>query len=477
MRDDELNDAKPRPIPDTLTPERIAWVVGAFLCGALTVRLATNASVRSEDVRFAQSVAEVHRILDQRYVEPIDSDAMRVTAIDGMLDVIQRGALHDEATQYFPPVAAQQFHEMVEGGYQGIGVRHAGQLNADGYLRVETPLEGSPAAAAGVEAGDLIVAVDATSIRNMPVDEIRKLLRGEPGTRVLVTLRNPAGEERDVSITRGLVVEPVTVGYVRHPDNSWNYFVDAGAGIAYVRFSSFTINSAAPLEQRLRQLQSIGMKALILDLRGNGGGSLDEAVRMSSLFLQPGMLVVSKQGRAHPREQHYSIPGATLPDFPVVILVNEETASASEIVAGALADHARALKDDPRSVVVVGARTFGKGSVQVEQRLTSGDGSLKFTIAYWYTPNGRRVHKLPGAAEWGVEPDVVVPLDIPGRQKLAEAMEARKKMRRKDAPPGLRDDEKLDDAQLSRAIDILAAQLLPAPATQPSTQPTTRLTD
>jgi carboxyl-terminal processing protease len=475
MRDEDLNDPAPaKPITDALTPERVAWVVGAFLCGALTVRLASTATLRSEDQQFAQSVAEVHRILDQRYVEPLDSDALRVEAIKGMVGSIQRGRLHDAATMFFVPADAERFAEQVTGRYEGIGVRHGGRRTPEGYLYIETPLEGSPAAEAGVEAGDAITAVDGEPLKDWPLEQISSRLRGEGGTRVLITVRSPNGSQRDIEITRGPVVDPVAVGYARNPDNSWNWFVDEQAKIGYVRFTSFTINSAAPLERRIRGLLSQGMKGLILDLRGNGGGSLEEAVRISSLFLQPDKLIVSKRGRVG-SEQHYSLPDVTLPDFPVVILVNEYTASASEIVAGALADHARMLKDDPRAVVVVGARTYGKGSVQVDQKLSTGKEELKFTIAYWYTPSGRRVHRTSDSDVWGVEPDVVVPLNEENWAKLYEALESRRNLRRKDAPPGLREDERADDPQLARATSILAAQLLTPPTTMPATSTTKKV--
>ncbi|MFT3789208.1 MAG: S41 family peptidase [Tepidisphaeraceae bacterium] len=408
-------------------------------------------------------MADVHRMIEQRYVEPVNSDYMRLAAIQGML-----APLRDDFTQFYPPAQGKQLHDMLEGSYAGIGVRI--ERTPEGYTRVITPLENSPAALAHIEPQDIILTVDGQSIQNLSKDDVSNRIRGRPGTTVLLGLRSPEGLDREVSVQRATVIDPVTLGYQRGPDNTWRYFIDDDAKLAYVRFTQFTPDSGDLLRKTLEGLVSQGMRGLILDLRFNGGGELQQAVSIANLFLRGGELVVTTRGRASPEYKRYTENGKTLPNFPVVLLVNEDTASASEIVAGALADHARALKDDPRPVVVVGARTFGKGSVQIAPNLADDNGTLKMTIAYWYTPSGRRVHRLPNADVWGVEPDVTVPLDEAGRNKLEDALAARTYMRRVgETIP--RPDEVADDPQLAKAVEVLAAQLLPPPATQPTTKP------
>jgi carboxyl-terminal processing protease len=201
-------------------------------------------------------------------------------------------------------------------------------------------------------------------------------------------------------------------GYRRKPDSSWDYWAVSDPKIAYVRITQFTPETHDKLRPVLEGLLKDGMKGLILDLRFNPGGRLDQAEKVVDLFLTEGVIVVTK-GRNRPEDIARATLADTLPDFPMVVLVNEHSASASEIVAGSLMDNQRAL--------VLGARTYGKGSVQEVIPLDGRTGGeLKLTVAYYYLPSGRLVHKKKDATDWGVEPQITIPMDPAAQKRLAQ---------------------------------------------------------
>jgi len=320
----------------------------------------------------------------------------------------------DDYTSLVWPSEASEFDKYMMGNFYGVGI----QLGIDevtGRLKVATPLENSPSLKAGIQAGDIIDAVDGVSTKDWTTDRAVREITGKEGTVVTLTIFRPAtGRHIDFPLTRSEIKLTTIRGVERLPGGDgteWDYMIDKQAGIAYVRLTSFTQESAAELQRALESAKRQGMRGLIFDLRHNPGGLLNVAVDVVSEFLDSGG-IVSTLGRREERERHEAGGGAEFPDLPLVVLVNEGSASASEIFAGALQDHARA--------VIIGERTFGKGSVQrvlsLEQRGFFAPPSedpaarLKITTALYYLPSNRSPHKAPGAEMWGVDPDWDVPL-------------------------------------------------------------------
>jgi carboxyl-terminal processing protease len=303
----------------------------------------------------------------------------------------------DDYTGMIWPSDSVDFDKAMMGGFEGVGI----QLGVDersNRLKVVTPLENSPALEAGVQPEDLIVSVNGESTVGWSSDDAVRKIAGPAGTSVDLTILRPtSGEELTYRLARRRIVITTVRGLDRVPGSpkTWNYMLDPDAGVAYIRLSNFHPDSGRELSDALEQARTQGMKGLVLDIRHNPGGLLDVAVEIVSLFVGDGE-VVSTRGRQE-SDRRTCLPGkARYADIPLVVLVNEHSASASEILAGALQDHQRAL--------VLGERTFGKGSVQHVQPL-SDKARIKLTTALYYLPSGRSPHKAPHAERWGVDPD------------------------------------------------------------------------
>ncbi|MGC4033872.1 MAG: S41 family peptidase [Tepidisphaeraceae bacterium] len=250
---------------------------------------------------------------------------------------------------------------------------------------------------------------------------------------------------------------PQIRGFERNADNSWNYLADTEKKIGYIRLKQFTPDIGKQVSDICQSLLKQGMKGLVFDLRFNPGGRLDEAEELIDLFVKEGT-IVSVKGRNRPEQKVLAKAEGTLPDFPMVVLVNEHSASASEVMAGALKDNQRAT--------VVGARTYGKGSVQEVMPLDAHSGELKITVAYWYLPSGKRVQRLKDAKEWGVEPDVVVPMDEDAQERLAISQMKSESMRVALAPATTQSSNGTTvpttqpiDPQLDKALEVLRDKL------------------
>ncbi|MEM6459595.1 MAG: S41 family peptidase, partial [Planctomycetota bacterium] len=309
-----------------------------------------------------------------------------------------------------------QFNESIESEFTGIGAEVSIENNR---LHIVTPLEDSPAWKAGVMAGDTVLEIEGTDTFDLPINDAIKLLKGPAGTDVTIKVRHANGEEATLTITRDRIEVQTVRGFARKADHGYDYFLDRDAGVGYLRITQFGVPTAGEVEAKLRELKDDGLSALILDLRYNPGGLLDAAVKISDLFLTEGQTVVSVRGRAVPETVYRSTGDTLLPDVPVVVLANPFSASASEIVAGALSENDRAL--------FVGERTFGKGSVQQPKMLSGDQGVLKITNAYYYLPTGRNIHRRADAETWGVDPsaDAYVPMNPDQRRQRIEARRAR----------------------------------------------------
>ncbi len=308
----------------------------------------------------------------------------------------------DDYTSIIWPSEAKDFDKVMMGGFDGVGI----QLGLDertNRLRVVTPLENSPALEAGIQPDDLIVSVNGESTKGWSTEDAVSKIMGKSGTEVVLTILRPrTGQELSFKLVRRTIELTSVRGFERDPKdpNAWNYMLDRDAGIAYIRVTNFLPRTNEELTTALKEARAQGMRALVLDVRHNPGGLLDVVVEAVSNFLDRGE-VVSTRGRLDTDSRDRVAGRALYKDVPLVVLVNEASASASEILAGALQDHGRA--------VVLGDRTFGKGSVQHIRNLTD-EARIKLTTALYYLPSGRSPHRLPGAEMWGVQPDLELKL-------------------------------------------------------------------
>ncbi|MFG0335903.1 MAG: S41 family peptidase [Maioricimonas sp. JB049] len=335
--------------------------------------------------------------IDRNYVKDVDRQELVEAAVRGML------AKLDPYSDYISPQDLERFNEAVEQEFGGVGI----QVHFDREQRsieVMTPLPGSPAYEAGVRAGDRIVEIEGRKVKEFPegreIDTAVKLLKGEPGVQVKVGIRHPGSTEvEQVVITREIIQLDTVLGNTYNGDGSWDFMIDKEQKVGYLRLTHFTRRSAAEVRAALRKLREQGMQGLILDLRFNPGGRLQAAVEIADMFVESGK-IVSTEGRNSSPHTWSAKKFGTFSGFPMAILVNRYSASASEIVSACLQDHDRA--------VVVGERTWGKGSVQTVIDLDDGDSKLKLTTASYYRPSGKNIHRFPKATEedeWGVVPD------------------------------------------------------------------------
>ena len=371
-------------------------VVGLLAVGALAGALTTmqlSAVARSNlaplPLEELQQLAAVFGMIKTDYVEPVDEKKLISDAISGMVAGL------DPHSQYFDKKSFKEFRESTGGKFVGIGIEMSME---DGLVKVVSPIEGSPAFRAGLKPGDLITRIDETPVKGMTVDQAVKRMRGDPNTKVVLTVFRKL-ENRSFPVT--IVREEIRVQSVRAK------MVEPGYG--WIRVSQFQDRTVEDFARKVTELyqQDPNLKGLVLDLRNDPGGLLDGAVALAAAFLPADVVVVSTNGqipesrasfRASP--EFYARRGsgdplkklpAALKTVPLVVLVNEGSASASEIVAGALQDHKRAT--------VMGAQTFGKGSVQTVRPL-SAETALKITTARYYTPSGRSIQAR------GIVPDV-----------------------------------------------------------------------
>ncbi len=372
-----------------------AGAVGGFLGIAAATLIASlsgiagaaDAPAKSADdrYRFFDPIVDVRALIEQRFVEDPDFDEIQKAAIDAMVE-----ALGDRYSEFIPAADIAEFDKNTRGSYVGIG---AEVRMENCWLIIASPLEDSPAFKAGVMAEDRVTAINGESTCDLSLNECIARLTGEPNTPVTITVDRD-GQTQEITIVRQKIETPTVKG-VHYTGDGWDFWIDPSDKIAYVRLTQFTVASARDLTDTLRSLSERGMRGLVLDLRFNPGGLLGAAVEIADLFLDEGT-IVSTKGRNYPEQRATARRAGTLPDFPMVVLVNRNSASASEIVAGALADNNRA--------VILGERSFGKGSVQEVIPLPSGAGQLKLTEKYYYLPSGRSLHRRDGETTWGVDP-------------------------------------------------------------------------
>lgn len=351
-------------------------------------------------------------VIRSDYVEEVESKKMIYGALKGMLSSL------DDFSQFMDPDEYKEITVEAKGEFGGVGIEISLK---EGILTIITPLAGTPADAAGIKPGDKIVKINGKTTKDITLNEAVKQMRGEPGTLVTLTIwREKEEKVLDVPIKRAII----KVKSIKDAE-----LIEEKIG--YIKLIEFQARAAQELEDSLKRLEGKGMDALILDLRNNPGGLLDSAIDISEKFLPKDKVIVSTKSRTLAQNMVYKSKGNSgHPDYPMVVLVNEGSASASEIVAGALQDNKRAI--------ILGTKTFGKGSVQTVIPLKD-NSALRLTTASYFTPSGKSIMKL------GVIPDVIVEYE-----ETKEKKQSQPEVFEKPKEPRIKRDN-----QLQRAIDLL----------------------
>lgn len=429
---------------------------GAAVFGALSSAVFARASISADTFRQLDLFGEVFEQVHENYVaQPEDADLIK-GAIDGMLSTL------DPHSNYLTAEDFQTMQEQTRGAYAGLGIQIVMDNEGPdkGYVKIVAPIDDTPGARAGLQTNDLIVEIDGEQVLGMSIDEAISRMKGEKGTKV------------DLKIVRDRDVDPFALTIVRDIIKLSSVASRAEGQFGYIRISTFSETTDKGLQDALKSLAKDipgGPKGLILDLRSNPGGLLDQAVAVSDAFLEGGEIVSTRGRRPRDTLREMGTPGDKMSGKPIIVLINGGSASASEIVAGALQDRNRAL--------VLGTKSFGKGSVQTVIPLQNGlQGALRLTTSRYYTPSGRSIQAT------GIEPDIDMPViypgqdpnavrpkerDLPGALDVApdetaqaeetDAAEEESATGVKPVECGYKEDgETFRDCQLERALEILA---------------------
>lgn len=409
---------------------------GAII-GGITLSLPAMAqNNNSETYRQLNLFGDVFERVRADYVEDVSDEALIEAAINGMLTSL------DPHSSYLSPKNFRDMQVQTRGEFGGLGIEVTME---NGYVKVVSPIDDTPAFRAGLKPNDLITHLDGEQVQGLTLSEAVEKMRGKVGSDLKLTIRREGREAFDVSVTRAVI----KIRSVRSRME--------GEDIGYVRITSFSEQTSTGVERaikRFRENAKDKLKGLVLDLRNNPGGLLDQSVKVSDAFLNQGEIVSTRSRRADEGQRFNAKPGDAAEGLPIVVLMNGGSASASEIVAGALQDHRRGI--------IMGTRSFGKGSVQTIVPL-SGHGAIRLTTARYYTPSGRSIQAK------GIDPDIIVEqatvqkvtqprrtreddlrgrLDNPNGDAAPKTPEAPKK-------PSAAAPEKPVDYQLSRALDLL----------------------
>lgn len=407
-----------------------------------------------EYLRLFKLLADTFDQVDRNYVKEVDRRRLMEGAIRGMLAEL------DPYSGFISPQQLQGFKTGVENEFGGVGV----QVSVEkGQLVVISPLVGSPAYRAGLMAGDYILEIDGKTTEGITLDEAIRRMQGKVGDPVIVKFKHRHASAPDsVTLRRELVRLETVLGDVRQPNDHWQWMYEVEQKIGYVRVTAFGRHTADELRKVLQELTQQQLRGLILDLRFNPGGLLSAAIEVSDLFIASGRIVSTEGRNTKPKVWNAHKPG-TFEGFPMVVLVNRYSASASEIVAACLQDHERAI--------IVGERTWGKGSVQHVLELEDGASMLKLTTADYHRPSGKNIHRFPEATEkddWGVTPNAGFEVSLPAKEtaqlvKLRRVKDiVRKSQDAPQEPPAA--EPAIVDRQLHRALEYLLQRLPKAQA-------------
>lgn len=402
-------------------PRRNMMILMVALVLSLLCHLGTN--------RYAESMAYVMHLIQMYSLEERKPRELLDSALDGMLTSL------DENSGYIPPQRYESLNETLTQEFGGVGLSFS-LAEKTGEPIIHFTLPESPAARSGILAGDKILSINGKPVKGLSLMDVSTQLRGPVGTQVLVGVLRPATEQTlNFSITREKIQVETVEGDIRHPDGTWEYFLpslpteEKGGKIAYLRIISFGEHTCGELEKRIPQLLEAGMTGLVLDLRDNSGGLLDAAIQICDLFISQGVLVTTRGRGGEILHTFTASPKTLCSGIPIAVLINGESASASEILAACLQDHA-ALGE--LQAICVGTRSYGKGTVQqlidigylpedynseeelentsLWERLwkTPPRGAIRMTVASYWRPSGKNIHRFSDSTEedtWGVTPD------------------------------------------------------------------------
>src|SRR5262245_17608632 len=435
----------------------LAWLIAVPMAVLVGVSLSFTAPSRApeKEYKLVRTVVDVMAEVDQHFVRPLDDEQKQKLVEDMINGGLDRLGPY---SQYMNPEEFRQFNAGTEGNFGGVGI-NLGYDNRTGVLMVISPMVGTPAHEAGILAGDLIVRIDDKSTEGLRIPDAVRLIQGEPGTRISLTVAHEGSRETETyTMNRAMIEVPTVLGLSRLEDDlkSFEWFVDRPTGIGYVRLVQFTEHTADDLKKALERLDREGAKALVLDLRDNPGGLLKSAVDVSDLFLTSGKIASTKDRNGAGKSWDAKSDGVPFEaaSRPMAVLINKNSASASEIVAAALQDNQRA--------VLVGERSYGKGSVQKVIKL-GGDppAALKLTTDTYWRPSGENMHRYPDSKdtdEWGVKPNSGFEIVMKDDERLDYLRYKRNKdIVRKDKP---KEPEKpFTDRAMLKAIEHLQGEL------------------
>jgi len=396
-----------------------------------------------------QVLDEIVQQIERNYIQEVDRGELIETAIRAIVGKLDSrgGFLRTNDMEFLSTNELKDLSIHIEQKVAGIGA----VLKADaGEVVIQKPLPGSPAFDGGLRAGDRIATIDGTALPPNQLATAIQLLRGPVGTAVTIGVKRAGSEDvHEINLVRNTIRVPSVLGERLKPDNTWDFMLDDEKKIGYVRLTYIGKQSAEEMRSALEDLKARGLKALVLDLRNAPGGVLDGAVAISDLFVESGRILTVKDRR---EETVYDArPEGTFTGFPMVLLVNQKTASAAEIIAACLQDHQRA--------VVVGERTFGQGIVRSLFQLKSGVGAVKLPVAVYFRPNGRSVNRYPGSKDsddWGVSPDAGCEVALT-EEELNQYEKDRAARDAWTGEPTLRTE--FHDRQLQKALECVQTQL------------------
>ncbi len=374
---------------------RLVWLAVFSVVIWMFLQLPPMVAARDSVLGTYRALIEVDALAKQHFVENVTPELLVDGAIRGLLYQL------DPYSGYLAPNALAEYERRNAGNYIGVGIEIGLRR---GKPTVIAPLEGSPAARAGILPGDFILSVDGTSVDGLSMFDIEELLGGKPGSVVhLSILRSGSDEPETVDVPRGPVGIRTVRGFRKTPGGDWDYMIDPAHRIGYTRIASFNDHT---IDEFAAALDELGhdLRGLVIDLRFNPGGRLFQAVRMVDRFVDDGVILETIT-RRRAVTTYRARPANTIVNLKLAVLINQNSASAAEIVSGSLQDHGRA--------VIVGERSFGKGSVQMLIHLTTQRAGIRLTTAYYRLPSGRIIHRTTGnehSADWGVTPDVEVRL-------------------------------------------------------------------